>query len=60
MDMHGWSTTKEPFWKRYILVVICDFATRYAEAVALRSTDAEHVTEELVSIFHEWGYREKY
>ena len=35
---------------RYLLVV-CDYATRYPEAVAMRSIDAEHVAEELVRIF---------
>ena len=35
--------------KRFILVV-CDYATRYPEAVPLRSTDAEHIAEELVQI----------
>ena len=36
--------------KRYILV-LCDYATRYPEAVALHSIDAEHIAEELVHIF---------
>ena len=36
--------------KRYILVV-CDYATRYPEAVALKSIDAEHIAEELVHLF---------
>jgi transposase InsO family protein len=40
--------------KRFILVV-CDYATRYPEAVALSSTDAEHVAEELVRIFSRVG-----
>ena len=35
---------------RYVLVV-CDYANRYLEAVALRNTDAESVTEELVKLF---------
>eukprot|EP00731_Ephydatia_muelleri_P004705 Em0002g881a len=35
---------------RYVLV-ICDFATRHPEAVALRTTDAENVAEELVKLF---------
>ena len=35
---------------RYVLVV-CDYATRYLEAVALRTIDAEAVAEELVKIF---------
>ena len=36
--------------KRYILV-ICDYATRYPEAVALRSIDANAVAEELLGYF---------
>ena len=32
---------------RYILV-LCDYATRYPEAVPLHSVDAEHVAEEIV------------
>ena len=32
---------------QYILV-ICDYATRYPEAVPMRCTDAQHVAEELV------------
>ena len=39
---------------RYTLVV-CDYATRYTEAVAMRSIDAEHVAEELVCIFAQVG-----
>ena len=34
---------------KYILV-ICDYATRYPEAIPLRSTNAEHVAEELVRV----------
>ena len=33
--------------KRFILV-ICDYATRYPEAIALRNIDANTVAEELV------------
>ena len=33
------------------VLVICDYATRYPEAFAMRSVDAEHVAEELVSVF---------
>ena len=43
--------------KRVILVV-CDYATRYPEAVALTSTDTEHVAEELVQIFSRVGIPE--
>ena len=39
---------------RYVLV-ICDYATRYPEAVALRSIDAENVAEELVRMFARVG-----
>jgi len=43
---------------RYILVM-CDYATRYPEAVALRSIDAEHVAEELVKVFARVGIPEE-
>lgn len=36
--------------KRFILV-ICDYATRYPEAVALRTMDANTIAEELVQFF---------
>ena len=39
---------------QYILV-ICDYATRYPEAVPLRRTDAQHVAEELVKLFSRVG-----
>ena len=39
---------------KYILV-ICDYATRYPEAVPLRSIDAEHVAEESVKLFSRVG-----
>ena len=39
---------------RYILV-ICDYGTRYPEAIPLRSIDAEHVAEELVKLFARVG-----
>ena len=32
-------------------VVICDYATRYPEAIPLKSVDVEHVAEELVRLF---------
>ena len=40
--------------KRFVLV-ICDYATRYPEAVPLHSIDAEHIAEELVKIFSRVG-----
>lgn len=39
---------------KYILV-ICDYATRYPEAIPLRSTDARHVAEELFKVFARVG-----
>ena len=39
---------------KYILVV-CDYATRYPEAIPMRTVDAEHVTEELVTMFARVG-----
>ena len=40
--------------KRYILV-ICDYATRYPDAVALRSIDAECIADELIHFFARHG-----
>ena len=39
---------------RYVLV-ICDYATRYPEAIPLRSIDAEHIAEELIKVFAQVG-----
>ena len=39
---------------RYILV-LCDYGTRYPEAVPLRNIDAEHVAEKLVKVFARMG-----
>ena len=39
---------------RYVLVM-CDYATRYPEAVPLRNIDAETIAEELVKIFARVG-----
>ena len=44
--------------KRYILV-ICDYATRYPEAVALRTIDANAVAEELLRFFSRVGVPEE-
>ena len=57
MDIVG-PLPKSRSGKRFILVV-CDYATRYPEAVPLRSIDAEHIAEELVQISHAWGYRKR-
>ena len=39
---------------QYVLVV-CDYATRYPEAIPLKSIDAEHVAEKLVELFARVG-----
>lgn len=39
---------------KYILV-ICDYATRYPEAIPLHSIDASHVAEELLKLFTRIG-----
>ena len=44
---------------RYILVV-CDYATRYPEAISLKSIDAPHIAEELVTIFSRVGVPSRY
>ena len=44
--------------KRYVLVV-CDYATRYPEAVPLKSIDAAHIAEELVNLFSRVGVPEE-
>ena len=44
--------------KRFILV-ICDYATRYPEAVALRNIDANTIAEELMSFFSRVGVPEE-
>ena len=57
MDIVG-PLPKSRSGKRFILVV-CDYATRYPEAVPLRSTDAEHIAEELVQLFSRVGIPEE-
>ena len=39
---------------KYVLV-ICDYATRYPEAIPLRCIDAEHIPEELIKVFSRVG-----
>ena len=43
---------------RYILVM-CDYATWYPEAVPVKAVDAEHIAEELVRIFARVGIPEE-
>ena len=40
--------------KKYVLV-ICDYAIRYPEAIPLHSTDASHIAEALMSVFSRMG-----
>ena len=40
--------------KKYILV-ICDYATRYPKAIALKSIEAERIAEELIKLFARVG-----
>ena len=44
--------------KRYILVV-CDYATRFPEAIALKSITAETIAEELIKLFAQVGILEE-
>ena len=44
--------------KRYILV-LCDYATRYPEAIPLRSNEANRIAAELVKVFARVGVPEK-
>ena len=43
-----------PRSNRYVLV-ICDYATRYPEAIPLRNIDAEHIAGELTTVFTRLG-----
>ena len=40
--------------RRYVLV-LCDYATRYPEAVAMKNIDAEAVADELLKVFSRVG-----
>ena len=53
MDLIG-PLPKSHAGNRYLLVV-CDYASRYPEAVPLRSIDADHVDRELIHIFSRVG-----
>ena len=44
--------------KKYVLVV-CDYATRFPEAIPMKSVDAEHVAEELLTLFSRVGVPEE-
>ena len=41
------------------ILVICDYATRYPEAIPLRSIDVVHVAEELIKVFARVGVPEE-
>ena len=57
MDIVG-PLPKSRSGKKYVWV-ISDYVTRYPEAVALISTDAEHIAEELVTVFSQVGVPRK-
>ena len=57
MDIVG-PLPKSRLGNRFILV-ICDYATRYPEAIPLRSIDAVHVAEELIKVFARLGIPEE-
>ena len=57
MDIVG-PLPRSSLGKRYILV-ICDYATRYPEAVALRTIDSNTVAEELLAFFSRVGVPEE-
>ena len=43
---------------KYVLV-LCDYATRYPEAIPSKNIDAEHVAEEQIKIFSRMGIPKK-
>ena len=43
---------------RYVLV-ICDYATRFPEAIPLRNIDVENIAEELIQLFARVGVPEE-
>ena len=43
----------------HYILVICDYATRYPEAIPLRSVDAEHIADELIKVFARVGIPEE-
>ena len=43
----------------HYILVICDYATQYPEAIPLRSIDAEHIAEELIKVFARVGIPEE-
>lgn len=57
MDMVG-PLLRSKVGHKYILT-ICDYGTKYPEAIPLRNTDGKHVAEELVMVFSRVGIPEK-
>ena len=43
----------------HYVLVICDYATRYPEAIPLKSIDAAHVAEEIIKVFARVGVPEE-
>lgn len=53
MDIIG-PLPRSQLGNNYILV-LCDYGTRYPEAIPLKSIDAEHIAEQLISVFSRVG-----
>ena len=53
--MELWDHFLAPSQEKRHILVICDYATRYPEAIPLSSIDAEHVDEELIQVFSRVG-----
>ena len=45
--------------RNHYVLVICDYATRYPEAIPLKSIDAAHVAEEIIKVFARVGVPEE-
>ena len=57
-EKRDWTKVRSSRGNKYVLVV-CDYATRYPEAIAMRSVEAERVAEELVTLFARVGIPEE-
>ena len=53
-DGHCWTATPKSNWTPYVLLV-CAYATRYPEAIPMKTIDVEQVAEELVKLFSRVG-----
>ena len=41
-----------------LVLVICDYATRFPEAIPLKNIDAAHIAEEIIKVFAQVGVPE--